>query len=55
MNDTVILPVSGVGYDADFHAWTQDQGRKLRAGCFSELVLANTALSVIKIDCAASS
>ena len=43
MNDTVILPVSGVGYDGDFHAWTQDQGRKLRAGCFSELDLANLA------------
>ena len=40
---TLPVPVAGVGYDADFYAWTQDQGRKLRAGCFSELDMSNLA------------
>lgn len=42
-NVTLPVPVAGVGYDTDFYAWTQDQGRMLRAGCFSELDLSNLA------------
>ena len=45
MDDTAILPSLGVSvtYDVDFHAWTQDQGRKLRNRRFDALDLPNLA------------
>lgn len=48
-NVTLPVPVAGVGYDTDFYAWTQDQGRMLRAGCFSELDLSNLAEEIESI------
>lgn len=45
MDDTVTIPPpdTAVGYDVDFHAWTIDQGRKLREGRVDALDLANLA------------
>ena len=45
MDNTLTMPPphTDVAYDSDYYAWTQDQGRKLRAGLLSELDLVNLA------------